>query len=155
MNSFSKHPVSSAMSAKLDFRIAVLNTVTMLVVAASCKLQILSAVFWKIFQVLLQTWRGVTGLNWLEVWSGDLLWDEAVKLWVPKKKKKGGRHAAGCAVVWSTAVQAWRSRVRFPMVSLEFFIDVILPVALWPWSTQNLTEMSTRNTCWGVKAAGA
>jgi hypothetical protein len=23
--------------------------------------------------------------------------------------------------------------VRFPMVSLEFFIDIILPVALWPW----------------------
>ena len=21
----------------------------------------------------------------------------------------------------------------FPMVSLEFFIDIILPVALWPW----------------------
>jgi hypothetical protein len=23
--------------------------------------------------------------------------------------------------------------VRFPMVSLEFFIDIILPAALWPW----------------------
>jgi len=22
---------------------------------------------------------------------------------------------------------------KFPMVSLEFFIDVILPAALWPW----------------------
>jgi len=27
-----------------------------------------------------------------------------------------------------------RSRVRFPMVSLDFFIDIILPAALWPWS---------------------
>jgi hypothetical protein len=26
-----------------------------------------------------------------------------------------------------------RSRVRFPMVSLEFFIDTILPSALWSW----------------------
>ena len=26
-----------------------------------------------------------------------------------------------------------RSRVRFPMVSLEFFSDIILPVTLWPW----------------------
>jgi len=31
-----------------------------------------------------------------------------------------------------------RSRVRFPMVSLEFFIDIILPVALWPWGWLSL-----------------
>jgi cell shape-determining protein MreD len=30
-------------------------------------------------------------------------------------------------------VEAGRSRFRFPMVSLEFFIDKILPTALWPW----------------------
>ena len=33
-----------------------------------------------------------------------------------------------------TALQVGKSRVRFPMVSLEFFIDIILPTALWPWS---------------------
>jgi hypothetical protein len=37
------------------------------------------------------------------------------------------------AVGWSTALQAPRSRVRFPMVSLEFLINIILPTALWPW----------------------
>jgi hypothetical protein len=26
-----------------------------------------------------------------------------------------------------------RDKVLFPMVSLEFFIDIILPAALWPW----------------------
>ena len=34
------------------------------------------------------------------------------------------------AVGWGTALQAWW--VRFPMTSLEFFIDVIFPAALWP-----------------------
>jgi len=33
----------------------------------------------------------------------------------------------------STALQASRSRVRSAMVSLEFFIGIILPLALWPW----------------------
>jgi len=32
-----------------------------------------------------------------------------------------------------TAQQSGRSRVRFPMLSLELFIDIILPAALWPW----------------------
>jgi hypothetical protein len=47
-------------------------------------------------------------------------------------------------VGWGTALKAGRSRDRFPMVSMEFFIDIILPAAPWP-----LTEMSTRNISWG------
>jgi hypothetical protein len=38
----------------------------------------------------------------------------------------------GGAVGRGTALQAIRSRLRFPTVSLEFFIDKI-PSALWPW----------------------
>jgi hypothetical protein len=38
---------------------------------------------------------------------------------------------------WGTALQTGRSRVRFPMVSLEFFID-ILPAELWPWGRLSL-----------------
>jgi hypothetical protein len=44
----------------------------------------------------------------------------------------------GGAVGWGTALKARRSRVRFPMVSLEFFIDIILPAALWPWEWLSL-----------------
>jgi hypothetical protein len=51
--------------------------------------------------------------------------------------------ARGGAVGCGTALQAGRSRVRFLIMTLEFFIDIILPVALW--STQTLTEMGTRN----------
>jgi len=36
------------------------------------------------------------------------------------------------------------------MVSLKFFIDIILPAALRPWGTLSLlTEKSTSNISWG------
>ena len=39
-----------------------------------------------------------------------------------------------------TTLQAGRSRVRFPMVSLEFFVGIILPAALWPWGRFSLWQ---------------
>jgi hypothetical protein len=41
-------------------------------------------------------------------------------------------HSAGGAAAWGTVLQAGRTRDRFPMVSFEFFIDIILPAALLP-----------------------
>jgi hypothetical protein len=35
-------------------------------------------------------------------------------------------------VTWGTALQARSSRVHFPMVSLEFFMNILLPAVLWP-----------------------
>jgi hypothetical protein len=36
------------------------------------------------------------------------------------------------------------------MVSLEYLVDIVLPVALWALgSTQPLTEMSTMDISWG------
>jgi len=64
--------------------------------------------------------------------------------------------ARGGAVGWCTVQQARRSRVRFPMVSLEYchwHNPSGHTMALG--SIRHLTEMSTRNTLWGLKAAGA
>ena len=47
-------------------------------------------------------------------------------------------HPAGDVIGWGTALQTWRSRVRFPMASLEFSIDIILPAALWHWGWLSL-----------------
>ena len=55
--------------------------------------------------------------------------------------------AAGCG----TELQAGWSQVRSPILSLEFVIHFIFPAG----STKPLTEMSSRNTSWMVKAAGA
>jgi hypothetical protein len=41
---------------------------------------------------------------------------------------------------WGTTLQTGRSRVRFPMVSLDFFIDIIFPSALWPWGRLSLLQ---------------
>ena len=53
----------------------------------------------------------------------------------------------------STALQAGRSRFRFPMLSLEFFFDTILfGCTVTLRSIQLLTEMSKVYTCTGTKA---
>jgi len=44
------------------------------------------------------------------------------------------------AVGWGTALQAGCSRVRFPMVSLRFFIDIFIPAALWSWGRFSLYQ---------------
>jgi hypothetical protein len=56
----------------------------------------------------------------------------------------------GSTVFKALCYKSEGSLFRFQMVSLEFFVDIILPIALWPWgSTQSLTEMSTRSISWG------
>ena len=52
--------------------------------------------------------------------------------------------ARGGAVGWCTAVPARRPRVPFPMVSLRFFIEIILPAALWPRCLLSLLQKWVR-----------
>ena len=61
----------------------------------------------------------------------------------------------GGAVGWANALQAGRSQVRFPVVPLKFFRHNPSSRNMVRAFTQPLTEMSTRNIYWEVKAAGA
>jgi len=47
------------------------------------------------------------------------------------------------------------SRVRFPILSLEFFFENPSCLTVASGVTQPLTEMSSRSISWGVQAAGA
>jgi hypothetical protein len=41
------------------------------------------------------------------------------------------------------------------MASLEIFIDIILPIALWPWGDSASNKNEYQEHFLGVKAAGA
>jgi hypothetical protein len=56
---------------------------------------------------------------------------------------------------WSTALQTGRLRDWFPMVSLEFFIGIILPAALGTGVDSASNRNEYQEYFWGVEAVGA
>jgi hypothetical protein len=57
----------------------------------------------------------------------------------------------GSVVGLGTMLQAGRSRFPFPTRSLDFSINLILPVALWPWSRLSLWQKWVPGIFLGVK----
>jgi hypothetical protein len=48
-------------------------------------------------------------------------------------------------------IQGGRSRVRFPIRSLDFSIDLVLPAALWPGLDSAPNRNEYRESSWGGK----
>jgi hypothetical protein len=79
----------------------------------------------KIAHYIVDVWEVVTNSFFA---FGDMTDNYRISsLTIQSKGTRGG------AVGLGTALQAGRKRVRFPTVSLGFFIEIILPAALWPW----------------------
>jgi len=55
---------------------------------------------------------------------------QVIYIYTQREREKEARRSA---VGGGTALKVGRSQVRFPMASLEFFIDIILPTALCLW----------------------
>jgi len=61
----------------------------------------------------------------------------------------------GGAVGWGTELQDRSLRFRFPKMSLEFFIHINIPTALWPSLDQATNKTEYHEYFLGVKTAGA
>jgi hypothetical protein len=56
-------------------------------------------------------------------------------------------------VGWGTMLQAGRSEVLFLMRSLDFSVDLLLPVTLWPWGQLSLWQKWVPGIFLGVKGS--
>jgi hypothetical protein len=82
-------------------------------------------------------WPNVTNLRLNNLKNVTVLWTYVGQDNKPLNMSRGPRSST---VGWDTALQARRSQVRFPVLLLEFFIEINLPVALWLWGWLSLYQ---------------
>lgn len=75
-----------------------------------------------------------------------------LNLLVLRLVKSDTAKTCGGAVNWGTALQVGRPRVPFPMW-LRFFIDLILPGAIWPGLNPACKRLEYEGRLVGAKAA--
>jgi hypothetical protein len=73
--------------------------------------------------------------------------DNIAVFWSKYKKNCLKIRCSRGAVGWDTPLQADSLRVRFPIWSLGFLIDIILPSALWPWGRFSLGTRRWKTSC--------
>ena len=79
----------------------------------------------------------ITGYEWQQH-AAENSWIKITLLLGYYINSKGLIYICHVVLCGGTALQAGRSRVRFPVVSLKMFINIILPAALCPWSRLSL-----------------
>jgi len=84
----------------------------------------------------------------------EFLYNIHIEIGIPKKLVGATRWRIWLSG-WGIVLEAARSRVQFPMGSLELSIEDPADRPLVLGLTQLLMEMSAKNIYWGVKAAGA
>jgi len=66
------------------------------------------------------------------------------------------RHPRVCIQSYHLIKWNYNTRTRFPMLSLEFFIDIIVPAALWHYGVDSASNRNEYQEYFlGVKAADA
>jgi hypothetical protein len=74
--------------------------------------------------------------------------------WLQAMALRRGRGILIFWVDWGTMLQAGGSRIRIPMRSLEFSIDLFLPAAPYPWGRLSLYQKWVLGIFLRVRAAG-